>query len=43
VEVTISQGLAIYREGDDVPSLLKRADQAMYRAKAAGRDCVVED
>ena len=43
VEVTISQGLAIYREGDDVPALLRRADQAMYRAKAAGRNCVVED
>lgn len=43
VEVTISQGLAMYREGDDVPALLRRADQAMYRAKAAGRNCVVED
>jgi diguanylate cyclase (GGDEF)-like protein len=43
VNITISQGLALYREGDTVPALLKRADQAMYRAKAAGRNCVVED
>jgi diguanylate cyclase (GGDEF)-like protein len=43
VEVTVSQGLALCREGDDVQSLLKRADQAMYRAKSAGRNRVVED
>lgn len=43
VDVTVSQGLALCRQNDDVPSLLKRADQAMYRAKSAGRDCVVED
>ena len=42
VEVTVSQGLALCHEGDDVQSLLKRADQAMYRAKSAGRNCVVE-
>jgi diguanylate cyclase (GGDEF)-like protein len=43
VKITISQGLALFREGDSVQSLLKRADQAMYRAKTAGRNCVVED
>lgn len=43
VDITISQGLALYRDGDTVPLLLKRADQAMYAAKAAGRNCVVED
>jgi len=42
VDITISQGLAVYREGDTVQALLKRADQAMYRAKEAGRNCVVE-
>jgi diguanylate cyclase (GGDEF)-like protein len=43
VGITISQGLALYRDGDTLQSLLKRADAAMYRAKAAGRNCVVED
>jgi len=39
--VTLSQGLAVRADGDDTPALLRRADQAMYRAKAAGRNCVV--
>lgn len=42
VNMSLSQGLALYVEGDDVQSLLSHADQAMYRAKAAGRNCVVE-
>ena len=43
IEITISQGLAMCARGDDSPSLLKRADQAMYAAKNAGRDCIVEE
>lgn len=43
VELTVSQGLSLYRDGDDVAALLRRADQAMHRAKAAGRNCVVQD
>jgi len=43
VAVTISQGMALRGEDDDVQSLLKRSDEAMYRAKEAGRNCVVED
>jgi diguanylate cyclase (GGDEF)-like protein len=42
IEITISQGIAMWVEGDDKQSLLKRADQAMYAAKNAGRNCVVE-
>lgn len=38
--VTISIGLAQYRLGEDVEETLKRADMALYRAKAAGRNCV---
>lgn len=37
--VTISIGAAEPRSGDTVDSLIQRADQALYRAKAAGRDC----
>jgi len=35
---TFSAGLASYREGEDGESLIKRADQALYRAKSQGRD-----
>ncbi|MFQ5643828.1 MAG: GGDEF domain-containing protein [Thiogranum sp.] len=43
VEITISQGLAMCAKGDDSQALLKRADQAMYAAKDAGRNCIVAD
>jgi diguanylate cyclase (GGDEF)-like protein len=42
MQVTISQGLALCGQGDDSQSVLSRADQAMYRAKEAGRNCIVE-
>lgn len=42
LEITISQGLALRKESDDSNSLLKRADQAMYEAKKAGRNCVID-
>jgi two-component system cell cycle response regulator len=38
--VTASVGVAGARPGDDARSLLARADAALYRAKAAGRNCV---
>ncbi|MBW3540363.1 MAG: diguanylate cyclase, partial [Planctomycetes bacterium] len=37
-KVTASFGVATVEEGDSVQSLLRRADSAMYMAKAAGRN-----
>ena len=38
--LSASAGLAEVREGDDAEALIKRADAAMYAAKAAGRNCL---
>jgi two-component system cell cycle response regulator len=44
IPVTLSIGIATLRERDDTPAgLLKRADQALYRAKRDGRNRVVPD
>jgi diguanylate cyclase (GGDEF)-like protein len=39
--VTISIGLTVSAPGDSITQLLRRADEALYAAKAGGRDCVV--
>jgi diguanylate cyclase (GGDEF)-like protein len=39
VRTTLSTGVAVRREGEDVDSLIGRADRALYAAKAAGRNC----
>ncbi len=39
IAVTISLGLASVRTGDDSVSISRRADQALYASKRAGRDC----
>jgi diguanylate cyclase len=38
--ITVSSGVAVVDEGDNVKTLLTRADSALYAAKAAGRNCV---
>ncbi|WLH35765.1 diguanylate cyclase [Pseudomonas sp. FP2196] len=40
VTITISMGLATFRSGEHSDLVLKRADQALYRAKNAGRNRV---
>jgi two-component system, cell cycle response regulator len=43
IEVTISIGIAALGEGDTPAAIIKRADQALYRAKRDGRNRVVPD
>jgi diguanylate cyclase len=38
--LTVSIGIAEVRKGDDSRSLIQRADEAVYAAKRAGRNCV---
>lgn len=39
--ITVSQGVALHQPGEHIEDTLKRADQALYRAKEAGRNRVV--
>ncbi|MBK8283857.1 MAG: diguanylate cyclase [Ahniella sp.] len=41
VPYTVSIGAAVAKPGESINALIRRADAAMYRAKAAGRDQIV--
>lgn len=43
LSVTLSAGVAAWRPPETAQSLFRRADAALYRAKAAGRDQLVAD
>lgn len=45
LQVTISSGLAMLKEGDTEASILERADKALYQAKHSGRNkvCVCKE
>jgi diguanylate cyclase (GGDEF)-like protein/PAS domain S-box-containing protein len=43
LQVTASFGVTQYEPGDSVESVLRRADQALYRAKQSGRDCTCSE
>src|SRR5215204_5022468 len=41
VRLTFSVGVGQWRAGDDAEGLFRKADEALYRAKAAGRNTVI--
>ena len=41
--MTVSIGVSTYRSGDTVKSMVDRADQCLYKAKAAGKNRVVAE
>jgi len=38
VSLTVSGGVATYRPGEDIQTLISRADAALYQAKSSGRN-----
>lgn len=40
-KVSVSIGVAQFRLGESIPDLIERCDQALYRAKRSGRNCVI--
>jgi len=41
IKVTVSIGMTSLSKEDDLNSLIKRSDEALYSAKGAGRNCVI--
>ena len=43
LRISLSCGVSIFREDDTPESLVRRADQSLYLAKHAGKNCVVSE
>lgn len=43
IRVTFSAGIAVFRYGETIEQTLRRADDALYRAKRAGRDRIFDE
>lgn len=41
-QITVSIGASIHQSGDTIPLFVKRADDALYRSKKSGRNCVTQ-
>jgi diguanylate cyclase (GGDEF)-like protein len=41
--VTVSIGATMSRSGDNLDTVIKRAEQLMYRSKALGRNCITTE
>lgn len=41
ITITISAGVTLMHEGENLEKVLTRADAALYRAKESGRNCIV--
>lgn len=41
IHITVSIGVSFFKEGDDISTLSKRSDEALYSAKRTGRNRVV--
>lgn len=39
-QITVSSGITSFQAGDDIDTLLKRVDDALYMAKGSGKNCV---
>ncbi|MCS7171285.1 MAG: diguanylate cyclase, partial [Aquificaceae bacterium] len=42
-KITLSSGVAYYRRGESIESLINRADKALYMAKKLGKNRVVSE
>ena len=43
IRITVSLGVASFQPDDDESSLMRRADKALYAAKANGRNCTITE